>query len=61
VCCGAQRQQVSRKVAHYLILGVGWASSDSNRVTPEDGCIGRGNHCEGTSDPMEDDSWKENP
>lgn len=42
-------------------LQVDWATNPSNEVTLSDGCIGRANHCEGTSDPTEDDSWDENP
>lgn len=42
-------------------LSVNWATNPSDRVTLADGCIGRENHCSGTSDPTEDDSWDENP
>lgn len=42
-------------------LQVDWATNPSSEVTLSDGCIGRANHCSGTSDPTEDGSWDENP
>lgn len=42
-------------------LSVSWGSNTSTRVTLSNGCIGREQHCEGTSDPVEDGTWDENP
>lgn len=44
-------------------IWVDWAFNDSDLVTIANGCIGRAAHCagEGSSDPVDDGTWNEDP